>query len=1248
MPAAAHRFEIRRQLGAGGMGLVYEAFDRERGHRVALKRLPELDPTRLYLFKNEFRAVADVNHPNVVQLYELMTDDEGWFFTMELVEGVDLMQWVCPHGAEEASRRPSRSASFAVTPTRTAISSSDDGSGDDLVPKRNPPRAIDASNPDMDRLRSALEQLTLGVMALHRAGVVHRDLKPSNIMVTPGGHLTICDFGIATDWRHRRRDDVLERRSMGTAAYSAPEQAMSLARLPASDCYSVGVILYEALVGCLPFGGATADAVLLAKLTELPIAPRSLRPDLPPELSELCVGLLQPAPDERDDGAAILATLRRSIPAPSLRTDRQGALVARDREWDALRRAFKAAKQGRASAVRVHGGPGMGKSTLVTTFLRSLSEQEGDALMALEARSYERETVPFKALDSAIDDLARHLVNMGEDAERLLPPETDALAAMFPVLRRVPAIGDPTTVSSDLSLLRRRAATALRELLLRFGETRCVVLFLEDVQWGDSDSARLLAEIMRPPFETRMLVILSHRDEEAAASSFLENLRDAGEELSALGVPTTDLALGVLDQDQAETMARALLDPAHRDVATRVAKESRGNPLFIESLCRYVISDAHGANTDSVLTLTEVLRRRFAALDAGAKALLEAICLTTRPTPSAVLRHAADLGPEWERAWSALHADHLARVTSDDGGAVEPFHGRIREVLVEQIPEDRARSIHRRLADAIERCAMEDGPDPALVAHHRARADQLALALPHAIRAAERALAQYAFESASAMLDVATRAVAAGEADRATRRHIADLEGDVAGYLGQFDRATSAYRRARSKSSTERERAEVDFKIASITLRRGRAGDAVRVFERMLDELGVPVARGKRGFVAGMVSQGTRQIAHSLLRDHVLGRRGDRPGWRDALLADLFSAYSQALYIDGDMRSIWAHLTGLNLIERYGPTAELARAWCEHGMAMLTIGNYDRAHAYGERGLAIAEELADPTHLGEALNRWGAILYARSHWDEAIGPFERAAQIHRRTGDTYQAFTSQNHLALIYLRKGDLRAAIAEARQTYEQATAIGDTHGPATALMVWALASGGDIPEGALAATKAAAPDRLTRALLTRGEAAVLLREGRPQAAIDHLEETWLPFEEHRVVITYVWAALPADLATAYRHLAEAAPDRRTRRRALKAAKRHAQVAVRHARFFTNDLPQALREAGHGEALAGHLRRAHAAFDESLRTAEAQGACLEAALTKQADALLERKARRPGATQRLERVHAELEDLGAAFHIRT
>src|SRR5580698_189326 len=192
------RFEVIRRIGRGGMGVVYEARDREEHRRVALKTLVHFDPASLYLFKQEFRTLAGVTHPNLVRLYELVAvADQRVFFAMELVRGVDF-------AAHVAKVLPVRKADErSVTTGLDAPEALRSGTRRASVPP--PPVPTLASTPaDLDRLRPALRQLVEGVQALHTAGKLHRDIKPSNVLVTHEGRVVILDFGVATELRQAK------------------------------------------------------------------------------------------------------------------------------------------------------------------------------------------------------------------------------------------------------------------------------------------------------------------------------------------------------------------------------------------------------------------------------------------------------------------------------------------------------------------------------------------------------------------------------------------------------------------------------------------------------------------------------------------------------------------------------------------------------------------------------------------------------------------------------------------------------------------------------------------------------------------------------------------------------------------------------------------------------------------------------------------------------------------------------------
>ena len=253
------RFRVIQQLGAGGMGAVYEVHDGVRDEVVALKTLLRTGAADLYRFKREFRSLADVAHANLACLYELFVEDDRCFFTMERVNGVSFVDYVRGVG---------------------------------------PPHRFG------DRLIHALRQLIDGVSALHQRGMLHRDIKPSNVLVTPEGRVVILDFGLIAELLPRHAGDG-SYMGGGTPAYMSPEEASGAMPSEAGDWYGIGATLYEALTGTIPFVGPVSD-VLLRKGTCDPLAPAQLVRDVPADLSVICMGLLCRNPEQRLSGPQAL------------------------------------------------------------------------------------------------------------------------------------------------------------------------------------------------------------------------------------------------------------------------------------------------------------------------------------------------------------------------------------------------------------------------------------------------------------------------------------------------------------------------------------------------------------------------------------------------------------------------------------------------------------------------------------------------------------------------------------------------------------------------------------------------------------------------------------------------------------------------------------------------------------------------------------------------------------------------------
>ncbi len=269
-----NRYQLEEPLGSGGMAVVYKARDLMLERRVAVKILRQkysLDPDFRESFRQEALAAAKLSHPNIVTVHDFGLDGDNLFIIMEYVQGTDLKNLLKQHGR------------FTIEETL------------DLM-----------------------VQACAGVGYAHRAGLVHCDLKPQNMLITHDWRLKVTDFGIAHALASIQPDEKATV-VWGSPHYFSPEQASGSAPSPASDVYSLGIVMYEMLTGVLPFTASSAAELGRLHRETLPTAPRQLNPDIPPEVELVLLKVLSKEPSARyrtaDQLGRVLTTLKENLVA---------------------------------------------------------------------------------------------------------------------------------------------------------------------------------------------------------------------------------------------------------------------------------------------------------------------------------------------------------------------------------------------------------------------------------------------------------------------------------------------------------------------------------------------------------------------------------------------------------------------------------------------------------------------------------------------------------------------------------------------------------------------------------------------------------------------------------------------------------------------------------------------------------------------------------------------------------------------
>lgn len=1175
------RFALRRRLGAGGFGVVYEALDRQYGAAVALKVLHKASPSAIYQFKQEFRVLADLFHPNLVRLYELDTHERRWFFTMELVAGSPFHAYLrggaTPAGgasgeatfsreAATFSQGPSAAdteATYSSAPGVTSVYKTESIVG--LTFGASPPAAPSF---DEQRLRGAFAQLAHAVGALHASGVLHRDLKPQNVQVTPEGRVVVLDFGLVKELSPGPSPGG-EQGLAGTPRYMAPELWEGAPESEASDWYSFGVMLYEALSGQAPFHSLESLAERRA-----PPPPSALRGGVPADLEALCLELLRPSPGDRPGGDAVVRRLGGEGRAMkrawgALPRRRARTLVGRERELFALRDAFRSSARGLVFAA-VRGASGAGKTALCASFLDEAREA---GALVLWGRCYERELIAYKAFDGIVDELARHLGALPEDRRSaLLPHDLGDLARIFPVLLSVAqgAPGASPGPGAEPQEARRRAFRAFKELFARVAAEQPAVMLIDDLHWGDADSARLLAELLSPEGAPPLLLVACIRTEEEHGPFFTELARLA--DARGVHVDSRVIDVGPLAPEQAMEIVRAELGEGAGPIAEAIVREAGGNPFFLEEMAhhfRVAAEDTGPLSTGRgrVAALDEVLRARIARLDAPARRLLEIGAVAGRPIEQAIALASAELGPAALPALSLLRSARLVRARPvRDHTRLEPHHERVRDVVLAELGAGERAARHLRLARAYE--AAGDA-DPEVLAAHYHGGGQLDAASRAAARAADRAAAALAFDRAAELYGRALEWMdggAPGAPDR--RRALSISRAHALANAGRGVEAAPLYLSA-APAGPASEALELRRWAAEQLLACGHIDAGIDVLRPVLREVGL----GYPGSVPAAAARAAWLYVRLRVRGTSFEERGAAEIAPEVLAKiDVCGGAGKSLADVDPLRAACFQLEHLLLALQAGEPVRASAGLSAFGVMLAVQGTKDaieKGSALVERGEAIARRLGDPYLAGATAVQRAFLHLVRGDWGAALAGFDEGlGTLQKRCrGVAWEKNLARMGAMIALDARGDLREVGLRSAAWLREALEVGDLFSRISAALNLAAArvAGGDVGGARQVVRDAIAPwsrggFHVQHLYALRLEACGDLYEGDPNKAYSSVAGAW-PEIERAQLLRVQLGRIDMRLLRARAAVASAAATPASRARLLAVAERDAAALLREVR---------------------------------------------------------------------------------------
>ncbi len=688
-------FKLLKILGVGASSIVYEAHDTKANKVVALKTLSNIESFNTIQLKTEFRQIHHIIHPNLVGLYELFVDESNCFYTMERIEGVSYFEYV---------------------------------QQESCITKR------------MMKVEASLHQLFSPFERLHASGITHGDIKPANIKVTPKGRVVVFDFGFSQISNSKN----LDKRTVGTWDYMAPELLWDSSS-PHSDWYSLGILLYEAVTGELPFSG-NASEVLIKKQQNNYSTQFFHSHETPHWFTLLIQQLLQGDRENRADSETIRQLLKTEFPHNTLYTNpfKKHTFFGRGVELDILEKMFFRTLDGKCSFVSIEGKSGIGKSALVEHFLQYINRSH--ATIILKSNPTLQQHVAYNILDGIIDELVSHITIHELYKQMIVPDGMFELTQMFPSFLSIQCFRNLDTSSKDIlpQDARKRGISALCVIVSQVSQILPVILSIDDIYSCDADSMRVFCEIISSSFLNNVSIIMTSQDF-TGFDSEIESMNECI--LRNRNWKSEHIKLGPLDLESCKGIIKSSISQELQisdNALEKIVHQAHGYPLFIIMLLYSNQSLSIAIESD---IMDDIFSHIFKSLDTISKEIMSIVSIAKSSISVDMLSQIMHNKDDLRTILYRLKHTHQINISAGEHSIQISMHNdRLKDVVLQSISSCVYSEINNRLASVLidSRSEYYD-----TIASYLFLANQKDRAATYAYKAAQQAEKVFAFRKAA-------------------------------------------------------------------------------------------------------------------------------------------------------------------------------------------------------------------------------------------------------------------------------------------------------------------------------------------------------------------------------------------------------------------------------------------------------------------------------------------------------------------
>ncbi|MFC1851534.1 protein kinase [candidate division CSSED10-310 bacterium] len=761
-----NRYKITVQIGAGGMGTVYRALDLQSQREVAVKVLNyqgALGEGEVR-FRREFRAISRCDHPHVVSVLDFGAQDRTMYLVMEYIEGQDLREHLIDKMLVNGVQ------SF-----------------------------------DLGKYIDIFTQVLDAVDFIHSQKIIHRDIKPENILIDTANNAKIMDFGLS------RVIDVTSfitqtGEVMGTAAYISPEQGSGSTVDYRSDIYTLGVVMYEAATGTLPFSATNPIALVFQHIQDIPQSPRISNPHLPAKLEKLILKMLQKEPLDRyqrageiiadlkgtleeasttgviRESSTRLAVLSSFVKRPDFLFD--PTFVDRREELSQINEIIIDIKNGRGGTLLIEGDAGIGKTSLVTKAFHSMKRfTKKESVFLVRGQCIENETTPYKPFIECLRTLLyksgvlspesplNNFEDWGYEFMKLVPEVGEIFS-----LKKEDAGYDEARTEPDHEKVKHLLYQSVSQYIKLISRMKPVILFIDNLQWVDAASLELFRYLIPETPKFPLLLIGAYRPYEV-----LQGFHDFFSKKQKLtgSFSARKILLSPLPLKEVTRMVKSMLgsqDLPAPGFVEKISKISNGNPYFIEEILHSCLEEGKiyredgnwHIEQDSVTmlslpsTIRELVIRRLQRLTPAQHQLLEYAAVLGSSFELKILQGLMSLPDSTvlDLVDDLVRNGLLVELDSEPEEFYAFQHILTRDILYKKIQRRKKILLHGTIADQLE-AQYHDRLESKLnlLANHYLLSKNKTKALKYALLAAEKAETLFAHDTAMTFFNKALKLI---------------------------------------------------------------------------------------------------------------------------------------------------------------------------------------------------------------------------------------------------------------------------------------------------------------------------------------------------------------------------------------------------------------------------------------------------------------------------------------------------------